>query len=139
MAAKKNSVSKPATNQRVSADRQTALGEAALARLGNYLSARGTGGSADAMVGRSAGRTRQFMVDVATARGGGQGKSSPSMPARKSSPFMIRNSGQTKPTSSGGRITGVASKPTSSAKKPSSPVKKPTGVANKPSSFKKKK
>lgn len=76
MAAKKMPAKKAVATRR-SADATAGAKTAGLARLGRYLSARGTGGSADAMAARGSARAKNLQNAVAASRGGGQGKASP--------------------------------------------------------------
>lgn len=146
MATKKNNpVAKPTTSQRLSPDTQTARGQAALSRLGGYLSAKGTGGSADTKAARSSERTRQFMIDIAKARGGGQGKAAPKQEKKNES--LVRRAMNAKVTmkmteqqkkDSFYKEEGSYKKPAGSYKKPAGSYKKPAGSYKKPAgSYKK--
>lgn len=68
---------KVGTKAKMGADRRESSNNQALSRLGRYLSAKGTGGTADTMASRSAARTKGLQNAVAASRGGGQGKASP--------------------------------------------------------------
>jgi hypothetical protein len=76
---------KVGTKTKMGADRRESSNNQALSRLGRYLSAKGTGGTADTMASRSAARTKGLQNAVATARGGGQGKASPMVTKRTGS------------------------------------------------------
>ena len=68
---------------RTSADRSASQASAGLSKLGAGLSGRGAG-SADAKAGRAAAKTKSFRTAAATAKGGGQGRTSP---VAKSKPY----------------------------------------------------
>lgn len=74
MAMKKMAVKKVPAKK--SPDTVSARQSAGLAKVGRFLSGKGPG-SADTMAARGAARGRGMTIAVATARGGGQGKSSP--------------------------------------------------------------
>lgn len=124
----------------MSADAMASARSAALGKLGKYLSGRGAG-SADAQVGRSAMRTRKFMIDVAAARGGGQGKVAPKKAVGSTRDKKMSAEARAK---SFAKNAPVGRKPASAAKKPFTSSKFPSakkivgGGAKKPTNPKKK-